>query len=658
MRVAAVGTTDSLVFRLSDDRGDPLSGTEVRPEVVVEPEGVRTHMQFFPPAGQTNSIGEFRTDVLVGDKPGRYETVFFYNNPKLKRPAFAKVSYIVQESNWTTMLILSLAGGLAIFLYGMRLASEGLQSVVGSRLRSAFAELTRNQFLGLVLGVLLTFFTQSSGATTVMLMSFVRAKLLSFRNSLGILLGAAIGGTITVQLISFNLFAYALPAVAVGFTVYFLGNRPRLQALGLAAMGFGLVFFGMKVMTDQMSPLKVFPFFRETIEALGAHPVWSVILSAAFTAASQSSGATLGIVLSLARQDLINLHDAIPIFFGASIGVCFTGLTGSLGAPVEAKRIAWAHLLYKIAGVLLFLPLIPLLEKAGWEVTRLLAHGSFLPNGEAAVRAIANTYTLFISVTAFLMLPLIPFLERLTKRLVPNLPEYANGETRIKYLDPQLLETPSVALGSTLREISRMGRFVEEMMKQIAAALFEKEQGATEFIRQRDNKVDRLCTEITHYLTNLTKRSLSEGESLRAMSLLYIVSDLESIGDILDKNLVPLAQKMDVHNYEFSERGKEDLQSLHHRVSERLAQMLIALATDNAALAEPLVAGFEALQNEGKRLHLRHLQRLQDGLPESIETSSVHLDVINYLLRIDFLIFDISLHLTGKVRQMSSFEVS
>lgn len=659
VEIGSVNTTQALTFRVLDAEGNPIRNLAVTPKVVVEPEGAQEPMRFFPEKEVTNAVGEYTVNVLPGERPGRYVVLFFHGAPEgqASTPQFTRFEFISQETNWPTMLVLSLAGGLAIFLYGMRTASDGLQSYAGGRLRALFSHVSKNAFVSVLLGAIITAFTQSSGATTVMLMSFVRAKLLSFRNSVGIVLGAAIGGTITVQLISFNLFAYALPAVAVGFAFHFMSKRAKMQAIGQSALGFGLLFFGMKIMTDQMAPLKSFPFFRQAVDALSDHPVWAMLFSGLFTAAAQSSGAMLGVVLSLSRQNLITLHDAVPMFLGASIGICFTGITASLGAPVEAKRVAYAHLIYKVVGALVFLPFISYLAWAGGYLTQTLGP-TYATMGDFTTRAIANTYTLYITTTALLALPLIPLLERVTKFFIPDAPEYASGETRTKYLDLQMRDTPEIAVGAARREISRMGRFVEEMMKYIILGLTQKDEKVLEFVRQRDNKVDRLNRDITHYLTDLTKRSRNEADSRRALDLLYIVSDLESIGDIIDKNLVPLSEKMIVHDYDFSEDGKRDLKMLHQKVSERLSEMVIALATGDQGLANDVLDGFEVLQNEGKRFHLRHLQRLQDGLRESIETSSIHLDAINYFLRIDYLIFNICLHVAGKAKQPMVIDMS
>lgn len=648
VKFGKVDTTQTVKFLVADENGEPLPGIRLTPVVVSEPEGVRKHMQISPPSSITDAAGYVTFEIYSGDQPGRYDVLLFQNRPTQDEIVFTRLEFIAQDANWGTMLVLSLAGGLAIFLFGLKVASEGLQGVVGQKLRQNFAELTNNPFKGLLVGFAITTLTQSSGATTALLMSFVRAGLLTFSNSVGVVLGAAISGTLTVQLISLNLFAYALPAIAAGFAAYLSQRSKRFQNVGLSVMGFGFVFFGMKIMVDQMAPLKLFPFFTGAVKALGDHPVWAVIFSFLFTAAAQSSGATVGIVLSLTRQELLSLEEAIPMFFGAAIGASVTGLTAAIGAPVEAKRVAIAHLVYKVAGVLLFLPLVePLAATGVWVTRHLMLHPESAPRADVMARAVANTYTLFMIVTALLTIPAIPWLERLCQWLVPA--KAATPSVRAKYLELGTTDSPTMWLGTARREISRMGRFVEEMMRKVAEALFERNAEAVSFIRERDRKVDILNVELTKHLIELTRRELTQKQLAEAMALLFIVSDLESIGDIIDKNLVPLADKMirDEAKH-FSAEGEEELRALHSAVMERLSQMIIALTTNERMLAEYVVNSFEKLQHEGKLLHFNHLVRLQRHVLESIETSSIHLDVINYLLRIDYLIYDVCLHLLGK----------
>jgi phosphate:Na+ symporter len=649
VKFATAGTTQTVRFLVTDDKGEPLAGVRLTPVVVSEPEGTRRHMQIAPSTAITDPAGYVTFQIFSGDHAGTYDVLLFQNRPTEEEIVFTRLEFVVQDANWATMLIFSLAGGLAIFLFGLKTASDGLQALLGERWKQNFAELTRTPLRGMLVGFAVTTLTQSSGATTALLMSFVRAGALSFANSVGVILGASIAGTITAQLISLNLFAYALPAVAVGFAAY-LGakNNKRLQASGLAIMGFGLVFFGMKIMTDQMAPLKLYPWFTAAIKSLGEHPVWAVIFSFLFTALAQSSGATVGIILSLAREQLMTLQEAVPMFFGAAIGASTTGLTAAIGAPPEAKRIALAHLLYKVTGTIVFLPFIAPLAGVGmWLTTHLMLNYSDAVQADVTARAVANTYTLFMVATALLTIPFISQLEKVCLRLVP---ETARPDMmRAKYLELSTTDTPAMCFGAARREISRMGRFVEEMMHKIGEALFERNADVIPFIRERDRKVDMLYAELTNYLIELTRRRLPEENVREATSLLFIVSDLEAIGDIIDKNLVPLANKLlAAEGTDFSTEGKLELQALHSAVMERLSQMIIALTTRETTLAELVVKGFDRLQAEGKLLHYSHLVRLRERVLESIETSSVHLDVINYLLRIDYLIYDVCLHLLGR----------
>lgn len=653
---AIVGTSIPIVLRLRLPDGNPAADVPLIPIVVTQPEDVTEPIRVHPDTLRTNAAGEVRMTVRPGDKTGRYQILFFRPDAGVFEGPAARLELIAREPNWPTFLALYLAGGLAIFLYGLKLASDGLVELSGRRLRDTLAGLTRNPLTGLLAGLGLTLATQSSGATTLLLMTFLRARLLTFARAMGIVLGAAIGGTVTIQIISFDLARFALPGVAAGCALYLFGRHAKVRNAGLSLFGFGLVFLGMDIMTGQMLSLKSYPAFRAAVDALKAHPVWTVVVSALFTAAAQSTGATLGVVLALGRQGLLTLPEAVPFFFGASIGICATAITGSMGAPPDAKRLAYAHLLYKAAGTLLFLPLIAPLASAGAAVTA-FAHGmELLPSdGSLMSRAIANTYTLFIVITASMTLPFVPVIERIMRRIIPDEPENAaNGEMRTKYLDQHVLSSPPVALGSALREISRMGRFIEEMLREVGNGLFNKDPRALDFVHQRDNKVDFLNTQITRFLTQLTLRAGGDQESIRrATDLLFIVADLEAIGDILDKNIVPNAQKMILQQMDFSEEGKTELRLLHQKVSDRLSQMVIALTTSDRTLAEPVIEGFQALQEEGRRMHLSHLQRLRDAQPASLETSTVHLDVINYLMRIDFLTFDICLHIAGKVEEMT-----
>jgi len=264
------------------------------------------------------------------------------------------------EISWA-FLVIGLVGGLALFLYGMEKMSEGLKKSAGNKMRSILAALTKNRVIGLLVGVFVTMVIQSSSATTVMLVSFVQAELMSFAQSLGVILGADIGTTITAQLIAFKLTDYALLMIAVGFGLRMFAKQDNIRHIGDVILGFGILFFGMKLMSDAMKPLRSYPGFINLMQGL-ENPLLGLLVGTVFTALIQSSSAFTGVLIVLAQQNLITLEAGIPMLFGANIGTCITAGLASIGMSREAKRVALAHVLFKIAGVLLFIFWIPSFE--------------------------------------------------------------------------------------------------------------------------------------------------------------------------------------------------------------------------------------------------------------------------------------------------------
>ena len=273
---------------------------------------------------------------------------------------FGKALYAAsssQDISWM-MLIFGLFGGLALFLFGMELMSEGMKKTAGNQMRTILGALTRNRVIALFCGAFVTMVIQSSSATTVMLVSFVQAGLMTFAQSMGVILGADIGTTITAQMIAFKLTDYALLMIAIGFIVRMLGKTDNVKNIGEAILGFGVLFFGMKMMSDAMKPLRTYAEFINLLKGL-ENPILGILVGAAFTALVQSSSAFTGVIIVLAQQNLITLDAGIPMVFGANIGTCVTAGLASIGTSRDAKRVALAHVLFKIAGVFLFIFWIP-----------------------------------------------------------------------------------------------------------------------------------------------------------------------------------------------------------------------------------------------------------------------------------------------------------
>ena len=519
-------------------------------------------------------------------------------------------------------LLISLIGGICLLLYGLQMAGEGLQGVAGAKLRGLLGLVTQNRLMGVGAGAALTAIIQSSSATTVMLVGFTSAGLMTLPQTIAIILGADIGTTLTVQLLAFPVLDYALLIVAAGFGLLFLSKGRQLKLTGKAVMGFGLLFLGLKIIMDGVAPLHSVEWIPDLFLALEAHPLWAVLFSAALTAVFHSSAATLAIALAFASQGLLTLQASIPIILGANVGTCATALVASIGAPTEAKRVAVAHTLFKVFGVLLFYPLLEVYA----DLTALTA--------ESVPRQIANAHTIFnVAITA-LILPFSTPLANLVTRLVKE-PIRTEDPERPRYLDPHVLDSPPLALGQATREALRMADIVQGMYKDAILVFMRDDPELIEYIERRENWTDHLNREIKLYLTKLSPSSLSEEQLEREMALLATIHDLENIGDIIDKNLMELSRKKTYMNLRFSDQGLKEIIELHQMVGQNFEAVITSFASQDVELAQRVIESKRWVAQKERELREAHIHRLHSGLPESIETSAIHLDVLTHLKRIN-----------------------
>lgn len=372
-------------------------------------------------------------------------------------------------------LVFALLGGLALFLYGMEKMSEGLRKSAGNHMRSILAALTRNRVVGFLAGIFVTMVIQSSSATTVMMVSFVQAGLMSFAQTMGVILGADIGTTITAQLIAFKLTDYALLMIAVGFGLRMLAKSANTRGIGEVILGFGILFFGMKLMSDAMQPLQTYGNFVGLLKGL-ENPILGILAGMIFTALVQSSGAFCGILIVLAQQGLITLEAGIPMIFGANIGTCITAGLASIGTSREAKRVALAHVLFKLVGVALFFLWIP--EFA--DLIRAIA----LKLGSGAARQIANAHTIFNVGLGFLFLPCTTLFANLILKLFPDQPRDKNLRAITWHLDDNKILTPAIAIDLARAEISRMAKLLVRMQRAIIVPFLSNEPRQDEFFPQ------------------------------------------------------------------------------------------------------------------------------------------------------------------------------
>jgi phosphate:Na+ symporter len=518
-------------------------------------------------------------------------------------------------------ILLALFGGMALLLYGIRLSGDSLQRAAGNRLRQLLTGLSRTRLTAAASGAVVTSLIQSSSATTLMLIGFVSAGLMTFRQTLGVILGADIGTTFTVQLIAFRITDYALALVGVGFLITFVARRHIPKDIGQAVLGFGLIFLGLKVILDGVAPLRDNVLAVELLEAVAGTPPLAVLAAAVFSALVHSSAATIGLTLALAAQGLIDLDGAVAIVIGANIGTCATALTASIGATAEAKRVAVAHIGFKVLGAILVLPLIG-------PFTAVVA----ATTGDPA-RQVANAHTFFNIGISLVFLPFTAFAARAIETLVPDDQE-AENPFRTRYLDERALDQPSLALGQATREALRMADVVQGMLRDVVTVFRSNHQELLEDVERRDDQVDFLEREIKLFLTRVSRDAMGPDLSRKEIGLITVIGNLENIGDIIDKNLMELARKKLYHARRFSEAGWAEITEFHGLVVKNLERAIAAFAANDRALAQEVLDQRPTMRQRERELRESHLARLRAGLTESIETSEIHLDVLTNLKRI------------------------
>jgi phosphate:Na+ symporter len=519
------------------------------------------------------------------------------------------------------MTLLALFGGLALLLYGMQLIGEGLQRAAGGHLRQLLTRMTRTRLAAVGSGALVTAIIQSSSATTLMLIGFVSAGLVTFPQSLGVILGADIGTTVTVQLLAFRVQELSLLLVGVGFALAFFGRRGLVKSLGQVVLGFGFIFLGMKVMSDGLAPLADNELTRQVLMSLAGNQFLALLVGAVLSAGMASSAATIGLTLSLGHQGLLSLPAAIPVVLGANIGTCATALAASMRSSSDARRVAVAHIAFKVLGVALVFPFIGP-----------LAHLVALTSADLA-RQIANTHTFFNVAISALFLPFAPWAARVITALVPE-EERGDNPYRTRYLDDRYLEQPALAIGQATREALRMGDVAQAMLRDAMVVLRTDNQELLEDVERRDDQLDYLEREIKIFLSRLGHETMSSDLAQKEISLISFIGNLENIGDIIDKNLMELARKKLYQGRRFSETGEAELIEFHGMVSKNLERAIAGFAANDRSLAQEVLDQRPVVRQRERELRDSHLARLRRGLAESLETSEIHLDVLTNLKRI------------------------
>lgn len=516
-------------------------------------------------------------------------------------------------------LIVGLLGGLALFLLGMELMTEALRLVVGDKARALLEKLTSNRFAGLLTGAGITAVIQSSSVTTVLVVGFISAGLMSFVQSIPVILGSNIGTTITAQIIAFNVTSWALVFVAVGFGVNAMAKRQSRRSQGSAVMGLGLVFFGMVVMGEAMSPLRTYEPFIEAMATLD-NPLLGILAGAIMTALVQSSSATTGIVIVLASQGLITPEAGIALVLGANIGTSVTALLAAIGKPRDAQRAAVAHLIFNVVGVLIWIPFV------GWLGNVV---GSI---GGGTAREIANAHTVFNVANALIFLPFVNQFAALVTKLVPD--KVTDGLLRPKYLDSSLIRSPSLALAAARMEMLRMASRVQGMLADILPAAVDGTVDDLADVEEMDDEVDVLHGLLLEYLGDIGEARLSEASSDELMDLFEATNALEAIGDIIETNLVVLGQQRIGASISVSDETREVLKIYHRSVYEAFQLALIAVTQKDQAAARKVGKMKSHIRNLERAAATHEAERLVADEPNRVATYRFETDLIANLKRI------------------------
>ena len=531
-------------------------------------------------------------------------------------------------------LFMGLLGGLALFLYGLELLSDALKAVAGGRMKDILSRLTTNRYTAVLTGAFVTAVVQSSSVTTVLVVGFVTANLMTMAQSIGVVMGANIGTTVTAQIIAFNIAEYSLLMVALGFAVFFLGRKERIRKQGLAVLGLGLVFFGMGIMGEAMTPLRDYPPFVTAMgrmESLGL----GIFAGALFTALIQSSAATAGVVIVLSAQGLLTLPAGIALVLGANVGTCITALLASMGKPREAFRVAVVHVLFNLLGVLIWLKFIGnLADLVVWMTPEASGLTGLEKVAAETPRQIANAHTVFNVANTLLFLPLVGLLGRLVCWLVPDLPPSEEDPSRPRYLDPELLQTPSLAVDRARLEILNMGDRVRSMYVRVLPAIFHGEREELLAIRAMDEAVDLLHGHIITYLGQLSRGGMGEDEARELITLMEGVNDLENIGDVIETNLVTQGLGRLEDGIRISDATQEVLAGFHRTVQKALDLSLQAVSQQNREAAQAVVEMKEAVNALAESATLHEAQRLVADEPRRLEAYSLETDILKNQKRV------------------------
>ena len=519
----------------------------------------------------------------------------------------------------TIKVIIQLMGGLGLFIYGMKLMGDGLENAAGEGLKSILEKVTSNRLMGVAIGAIVTMVIQSSSATTVMVVGFVNAGLMSLAQAAGIIMGANIGTTVTAQLVAFKLDAIAPIFVFAGTALVMFARAKKRREIGNIILGFGILFTGMGAMSGAMKPLATSPVFANVLVAIGDNWLIGIIAGAAITAVLQSSSATTGILIALATTGTIDISLALPIVFGCNIGTCITAIIASIGTNKTAHKAALLHLIFNIVGTVIFIPFLGII---GNVVQTLSAND--------VSRQIANAHTVFNVMNTLILLPFTTYIIKFINKVIPC--EDHEDKFGTKYIDDRVLETPVIAAGQVIKETIRMANKAKKNVELSMKAFIEDDEALISKVYENEKIINLLEESITTYLVKLSKCQLSDKEKGIVASTFHIVIDIERIGDHAD-NIADLAVEKINKKLKYSSDAISELYEIYDETVRALEIAIDAYEHHDISRAKSIMEIEEKIDKYQKKYRDKHIQRLHDGKCNAF-AGAIYLDLVSSFERI------------------------
>ncbi len=526
-------------------------------------------------------------------------------------------------------LALQIMAGVGLFLYGMQLMSDGLQKVAGGKMRTILEKLTTNPFMGLLLGIVFTGIIQSSNATTVLVVSFVNSGLMNLSQSVGVIMGANIGTTVTGQLVSFKLDAVAPLFIIVGVVMVMFIKKPMIRRIGEVLLGFGVLFFGMSTLSSSVDKLNEVEAIKHLFSSL-TNPFIAVLIGFLATSILQSASASVGILIVLASSGLMDLNICYYVIMGCNIGACGSAVLSSLSGTKDAKRAAMIHVSFNVIGLVIVMALLAVCGEPIMSAIHTLS-ASTANAGLRAGRDVANINTIIKVFQVIVLFPLSRFLIRLSYLIIPGEDEEVHG-MELKFIGKHAIFNLTTALPQAVSEAERMGTMAVHNLDRAMEALLNRDEEALDDVYQKENVIDYLNTEISNYLVKINQLSLPIQDRKQLGAMFHVVNDMERIGDHAE-NIADFAKTVMSANLKFSKKAQNELRQMFEKVTQLLTYSINMFVTGDDTHAEDIQKLENEIDKMEKKLQKKHINRLANHKCEP-HAAMIFSDLLSNLERV------------------------